>query len=73
MVTDALGKQASNTGGIEGSYIFLDSEDPGYPTGFGIGLAFAALTLVCTAVLELSYWRINKARDAMDEEEIRRQ
>lgn len=52
---------------------FLDNEKPGYPTGFGIGLGFAAFTLLSTVVLELSYMRLNKKRDALDEADIREQ
>ncbi|PGH16159.1 hypothetical protein AJ79_01926 [Helicocarpus griseus UAMH5409] len=69
----ALNICLGNTGGIVGSYMFLEREKPGYPTGFGIGLSFAAVTLISTLVLEFSYWKINKKRDAIDEEEIRRQ
>jgi hypothetical protein len=32
---------------------------------------FAAITLVSTVVLELSYKRINKQRCAMDEDEVK--
>jgi MFS family permease len=68
----ALNICLGNSGGILGSYMFLDSEKKkGYPTGFAIGLVFAAITLVSTVVLELSYKRINKKRDAMDEEEVK--
>jgi MFS family permease len=67
----ALNIALGNCGGLVGSYIFLDSEKPGYPTGFGVGLAFAAMAVCSTLVLEFSYWRINKARAAMDEDEIR--
>lgn len=68
----ALNICLGNSGGILGSYMFLDSEkEIGYPTGFSIGLAFAALTLIGTVVLEWSYSSINKKRDAMDEDDIR--
>ncbi|KAG9856971.1 MFS general substrate transporter, partial [Aureobasidium melanogenum] len=67
----ALNIALGNCGGIVGSYIFLDNEKPGYPTGFGIGLAFAAFTLFSTVVLELSYMRLNKKRDALDEAQVR--
>lgn len=69
----ALNICLGNTGGIVGSYIFLDNEQPGYPTGFAIGLAFAAVTLACVVCLEWSYWRINKARDLLDEVDVRRE
>lgn len=68
----ALNICLGNSGGILGSYMFLDSEkSKGYPTGFSIGLVFAALTLISTTILELSYKRINKKREAMDEDEVR--
>lgn len=67
----ALNICLGNSGGIVGSYIFLDSEAPGYPTGFGIGLGFAASVLVSTVILEFSYWRINKNREKMSEGEVR--
>ncbi|KAG9666048.1 MFS general substrate transporter, partial [Aureobasidium melanogenum] len=67
----ALNIALGNCGGIVGSYIFLDNEKPGYPTGFGIGLAFAAFTLFSTVVLDLSYIRLNKKRDALDEAQVR--
>jgi MFS family permease len=68
----ALNICLGNSGGILGSYMFLDSEkEKGYPTGFSIGLVFAAITLISTVVLEWSYSRINKQRDAMDEDEVR--
>ena len=69
----ALNIALGNCGGIVGSYIFLDNEKPGYPTGFGIGLAFALLTLITSSLLEFSYWRINKKRDALDQDEIHSQ
>lgn len=61
-----------NSGGILGSYMFLDSQkSDGYPLGFGIGLTLAGLTIISTLFLEYSYWRINKTRDAIPEDEIR--
>lgn len=68
----ALNICLGNTGGILGSYMFLDSEESkGYPTGFGIGIAFAGLSLIVSLVLEWSYWRTNKQRDTMDEDDVR--
>lgn len=67
----ALNICLGNSGGIMGSYIFLDSEEPGYPTGFTIGLCFAATAMASSAILELSYKRENSKRDAMNEAEVR--
>ncbi|KAI7103718.1 hypothetical protein KC352_g37447, partial [Hortaea werneckii] len=67
----ALNICIGNSGGILGSYMFLDSEEEaGYPTGFGIGIGLSAAVLISTLVLEWSYWSINKKRDAMTEDEI---
>ena len=70
----ALNIALGNSGGILGSYMFLDSEKKeGYPTGFGIGLGLSAACIVSTLFLEYSYSRINKKRDAISEDEIRSQ
>ncbi|KAI7589085.1 hypothetical protein KC343_g16923, partial [Hortaea werneckii] len=67
----ALNICIGNSGGILGSYMFLDSEEEaGYPTGFGIGIGLSAAVLISTLVLEWSYWSINKKRDAMTDEDI---
>ena len=60
-----------NFGGILGSYMFLDGEAPGYPTGFGIGLACAALAIINTCGLEYVYWSTNQKREKLDEDEVR--
>jgi uncharacterized membrane protein YeaQ/YmgE (transglycosylase-associated protein family) len=60
-----------SVGGIVGSFIYLDSEKPGYPTGFGSSLAFASAGVVSCIVLEITYWRINKRKEKLSEEEIR--
>lgn len=67
----ALNIALGNIGGVSGSYIFLDNEQPGYRTGFSVGLSFAAMAVVTTLFLEFSYWRINKQRAALDKTEIR--
>ncbi|KAL6228892.1 hypothetical protein BDW75DRAFT_235594 [Aspergillus navahoensis] len=60
-----------NTGGITGSYIYLDREAPTYPTGFGLSLAFGVSALVVALVLEGSFWFANRGRKRMGEIEIR--
>lgn len=60
----------SSVGGIFSSYIFVQSEAPGYPTGFGVSLAFAAMGAIAVIFLDFNYARINKKRDRMTEEEI---
>lgn len=60
-----------SVGGIIGSYIYIEDEKPKYPTGFGASFAFAGLGVVACLVLEFLFWRINKARDQLSEEEVR--
>ena len=69
----ALNIALGNIGGVAGSYIFLDAEKPGYRTGFSIGLAFATVAVFSTLLLEYSYWRINKSREALNEDDVRSQ
>lgn len=67
----ALNIALGNSGGLVGSYMFLENEAPGYVTGFSIGLVFSVITVFSTIVLAWSYWRTNKQRAAMDLDEIR--
>ncbi|KAL7418629.1 hypothetical protein Q5752_007087 [Cryptotrichosporon argae] len=61
----------SQFGGLVGSNIYLASEAPGYPLGFGLSLGFLGLGCI---VVPIIYWyllgRINAARDAMSHDEI---
>lgn len=59
-----------NMGGITGSFIFMDSEAPKYPTGFGSSLGFAAAGIVACLVLEWGLWKSNKTKAELTEEEI---
>lgn len=58
-----------NCGGLPGSYIFLESESPKYPTGFGSSLSFASAGLVSALLLEFLYWSHNKRHANTTEEE----
>jgi MFS family permease len=60
-----------NTGGIVGSFIFIDKEKPKYPTGFGSSLAFASAGIVAALLLEFLFWTINKSNERYSEEDIR--
>lgn len=60
-----------NCGGIPGSFIFLESEKPKYPTGFGSSLSFAAAGIVAALTLEFSFWTINKRNARHTEAEWR--
>ncbi|KAL4804263.1 major facilitator superfamily domain-containing protein [Aspergillus unguis] len=60
-----------NSGGVIGSYMYLDSENPYYYTGFGLSLALGGSALIVALLLELSFWVGNKRRQALDEGEVR--
>jgi hypothetical protein len=68
----ALQVVAAQCGGLVGSNIYLTSEKPAYPTGFGVSLAVLGVGSILTPML---YWwligRVNQKRDLMAEEEIR--
>ncbi|PNP77094.1 hypothetical protein FNYG_09563 [Fusarium nygamai] len=60
----------ASIGGIFASYIFIDSEAPGYPTGFGVSMAAAVAGIFSVGFLDWYYKRVNKKRDQMSIEEI---
>lgn len=60
-----------NIGGVVGSYMYIDSEEPYYYTGFGLSLALGGTALLVSLVLELSFKWANRKKERMGEEEIR--
>ncbi|OBT73139.1 hypothetical protein VF21_08929 [Pseudogymnoascus sp. 05NY08] len=60
-----------NLGGIIGSFIYMESEAPTYPTGYGTSLAMAAAGMCASFTLDCFYLKINKARASQSEESIR--
>lgn len=60
-----------NVGGIIGSFMYLESEAPAYPTGFGLAIAFGLSGILVALGLEASYVLSNKKRAKMSESEIR--
>jgi hypothetical protein len=61
----------TNCGALGGSYIYIPSEAPAYPTGFGLSLGFAVAAMVAVVALDVIYKGINKKRDGIDVEEVR--
>ncbi|EEP81497.1 conserved hypothetical protein [Uncinocarpus reesii 1704] len=59
-----------NLAGIPGSFIYIESEKPKYPTGFGSSFAFAGSGIIASIILELGYIRINKRKAQMTREEV---
>lgn len=59
-----------NIGGIVGSFIYVESEKPKYPTGFGSSLAFAAAGVAASAILETRFWHVNKRNAKIPREDI---
>lgn len=64
----ALNNCVGNIGGIVGSFMYLDSEKPRYPTGFGLSLAFGASGMIVAMLLEWSYISANKRKERIAEE-----
>ncbi|KAJ5088906.1 hypothetical protein N7456_012522 [Penicillium angulare] len=60
-----------NTGGIIGSYMYLDRESPTYITGFGLSLAFGLSGLLVACGLEFWFMYANKQKAKLSEMEIR--
>jgi hypothetical protein len=60
-----------NSGGIIGSFIFLEREAPTYPTGFGTSLAFGAAGVICVLLVSFMYSRHNKRYEGLSEEDVR--
>jgi hypothetical protein len=58
-----------NSGGIPGSFIFIQSESPRYPTGFGTSLGVACGGIVAALWLEFLYWSHNKKYEFLTEQE----
>ncbi|KAK3680348.1 hypothetical protein LTR37_021308 [Vermiconidia calcicola] len=59
-----------NVGGIIGSYMFLDSEAPKYPTGWGLSLGLAVLAIVSALSMEFTFKRINANRNKVSVDEV---
>ena len=58
-----------NLGGIAGSNIYIASQAPKYPTGFGTGLGISIAAIIMAYVLRGACDRENKARRKMLDEE----
>ncbi|ORY58135.1 major facilitator superfamily domain-containing protein [Pseudomassariella vexata] len=67
----ALNNCVGNTGGIIGSFMYIESEAPSYPTGFGLSLAFGASGMLVAFFLEMSYKWSNKRKARLSEDEVR--
>ena len=59
-----------NAGSIVSSYIYVDSESPRYPTGYGTSMAFAGVGILAALALETGYWYQNRRRAAISDDEI---
>ncbi|KAK5736137.1 hypothetical protein LTR17_007659 [Elasticomyces elasticus] len=65
----ALLISVGNFGGIAGSNVFIASEKPSYPTGFGVGLAICCLAIIMAGILRVIYSKENARRRKLIEEE----
>lgn len=53
-----------------GSFIYLDSEAPQYPTGYYTSGAIALVAIISCIVLKVGYARVNRQRNQLTREEI---
>lgn len=67
----ALNNCVGNTGGILGSFMYIDSEKPKYHTGFGLGLALGVTGMIAAFILEWTYKTGNAKKSALTEAEVR--
>lgn len=58
-----------NLGGICGSNIYIASEEPRYPAGFGVSLTICALAICAAIILRFAYDWENKKRRRLIEEQ----
>lgn len=65
----ALLISVGNFGGIAGSNIYIASQAPKYPTGFGTGLGISVAAIIMAFVLRILFRRENDKRRAMLESE----
>lgn len=66
----ALNNCVGNAGGIVGSFMYLQSEQPKYYTGFGLSLAFGATGLIVALLLEWIYIAANSRKAKIAEEAV---
>ena len=67
----ALLISGGNLGGAVGSNIFLASQAPRYPLGYGMCLGMNLAAIAAAVVLRFAYMSINKRRDKKDPVVIR--
>ncbi|KAK5937723.1 hypothetical protein PMZ80_009852 [Knufia obscura] len=63
-VSSAMQIGFGNIGGIVASVVYLPTQAPRYPLGFGMGLGFLWMCVGCAVVFLLFLMRENKLRDA---------
>ena len=62
-VSSALQLSIGNFCGLIASNIFLDSEKPGFKTGYSVALALLWMSFLCATAFLISIYRENKIRD----------
>jgi hypothetical protein len=64
----ALLISVGNMGGIMGSNIYLERENPKYTTGFAVSLAMCLAAILMTMVVRVAYQRENRKRTSLIQE-----
>ena len=62
-VSSAMMVGFGNAGGIVASNVFITTEEPAYPTGYGTSLGLIWMTAICCTALLLGLMWENRLRD----------
>lgn len=65
----ALLISVGNFGGIAGSNIYIASQAPKYPVGFGTGLAITSAAIIMAGLLRIAFTKENEKRRRLLAEE----
>lgn len=59
------------SGGLTGSFMYVESQQPQYPLGFGLSCGLSGGAVLVSLLLLLSFWQENRKRENMSEAGIR--
>ena len=62
----------ANLGGSIGSNIYLEEQQPRYWLGYGLSLGVLTAAIAACVLLKVFLGRVNKSRDRMDVDEVKR-
>lgn len=69
-ISTAICLAIGNSGGLVGSNVYLSSQAPRYPVGYGVSLGGVFLAAGSALALVVCLWRENKAKDRGDRDHL---